>query len=314
MRRLVGLVLVLCALAGLLWLAKKQREPKISPLEPKEVRLYRHATRKVEVLPLEEYVVGVVAAEMPAEWPLEALKAQAVAARTYVLRRIVAGGVYNNPHPGADISDDPQSGQAYIDREELKRRLGLIDYYRYYPKIRRAVEETKGLVLVYRGQLIEPAYHACCGGHTEDAAEIWAVSAPYLKGVPCPCAEAEVVKETRAYALADFYRILLGEKALPALKERTPALAVTRRSSTGRPLEVAVAGVRLPAVLVRERLGLKSTRFTWEVKGERVEISTVGYGHGVGLCQRGAKVLAEKGYDFRRILSHYYTGVEIVKY
>ncbi|MGO0123386.1 stage II sporulation protein D [Desulfothermobacter acidiphilus] len=313
MRRAVGLLLLLVALVGLAWVIRQQREPRIVPLEPKKVRLYRHATGKIEVLPLEEYVVGVVAAEMPAEWPLEALKAQAVAARTYVLRRLLVGGTYNNPYPGADIGDHHQDGQAYIDREQLRERLGLVGYCRYYPRLRRAVEETRGMVLVYRGQLIEPAYHACCGGHTEDAEEIWFTAAPYLKGVSCPCVEAEVVKETRAFPLNEFYRAVLPNQDLQAVSGKVP-LEVTRRSRTGRPLEVAVAGVRLPAVWLRERLGLKSTLLEVKLEGSVLAITTTGYGHGVGMCQRGAKVLAERGYDFRSILAHYYTGAEVIKH
>lgn len=278
------------------------------------IRLYRHATGRVEVLPLEEYVVGVVAAEMPANFPAEALKAQAVAARTYALRRILAGGTANRPHPEADLCDDPRHGQAYLDREELKRRWGPLAYYRYYFKVRRAVEETAGLVLTYKGELIEPVYHASCGGKTERAGEIWQVDLPYLRSVPCPYDTYPHRIATQTYKVAAVERALFpAGEVLPVVAGggRSFTMACTHATPTGRPKEVTVNGVSFRATEVRERLGLKSSWFTWEVKGDSISFTTIGYGHGVGLCQYGARGMAEHGYDFRQILTHYYPGVKI---
>ncbi|MEW6574392.1 MAG: stage II sporulation protein D [Bacillota bacterium] len=319
MRILTGLVLLLTALAIGAWFQLNSGVKQKVEIRPsgEYVRLYRYSTGKVEVLPLEEYVVGVVAAEMPASFPPEALKAQAVAARTYVLRRILSGGVSNNPHPGADLCDDPRHGQAYLSREALKQKWGVLAYYRDYFKVKKAVGDTAGLVLTYNGRLIDPVYHASCGGCTENAGDVWQVDVPYLKSVPCPYDCYPKAVETRTFSLADIEKFLATAKeaaAFSASAEKGLRIQLAGITETGRAKEILVNGVSFPATLVRERLGLKSTRFTWAVKDGRVTFTTVGYGHGVGLCQYGAKGMAEHGYDFKKILTHYFSGVKIVKY
>jgi stage II sporulation protein D len=226
---------------------------------------------------------------------------------------VYAGGIANNPHPGADVCDDPRHSQAYLSRRELKRRWGLFHYYRYYYRIRRAAGDTAGLVIVYQGQLIDPVYHASCGGRTENAADIWKFDVPYPKSVPCPYDANPRPVETRSFTLAELVQALLPE-AVAAASGGNFEMALVKTTSTGRPKEVVVNGTLLPATVVRERLGLKSARFTWKVEGDRVLFTTVGCGHGVGLCQYGAKGMAEHGYDFRAILKHYYSGAQIVKY
>jgi len=306
-------VLLTVSLAGIWFFCRFEFRERVEIYPAgKSVRLYRHITGTVETLPVEEYLVGVVAAEMPASFPVEALKAQAVAARTYGLRRILSGGVVNSPHPGAHLCDDPRHSQAYLSRKELRRLWGPVEYYRYYYKIKRAVDETAGLVLLYDGQLIDPVYHASCGGCTENAADIWKFDVPYLKSVPCPCGESLRPVEVRSFTLAELEKALL-PKAVAAASGKSLGIALAGVTSTGRPKEIAVNGVLLPATVVRERLGLKSTRFSWAVEGDRVLFTTVGYGHGVGLCQYGAKEMAEHGRDFHRILTYYYTGVQIAK-
>lgn len=314
MRLRTGLLLIILSVVGI-WLYGYLDSGNRVEIRSDErcIRLYRHATGEVQILPLEEYVAGVVAAEMPALFPAEALKAQAVAARTYVLRRVYAGGIANNPHPGADVCDDPRHSQAYLSRQELKRRWGLFHYYRYYYRIRRAVGDTAGLVIVYQGQLIDPVYHASCGGQTENAAEIWKFDVPYLKSVPCLYDANPHLVETHSFTFAELVQVLLPE-AVAAASGGNFEIVLAKTTSTGRPKEVRVNGTLLPATVVRERLGLKSARFTWKVEGNRILFTTVGYGHGVGLCQYGAKGMAEHGYDFRAILKHYYSGAQIVKY
>ncbi|HIE13440.1 MAG TPA: stage II sporulation protein D [Desulfotomaculum sp.] len=319
MRILTGLGLLLAALVIGVGLELNPRVKERVEIRPagEYVRVYRHATGEVEVLPLEEYVVGVVAAEMPALFPLEALKAQAVAARTYILRRILAGGVSNNPHPGADICDDPRHGQAYLSRVELKRKWGVLGYYRHYFKVRQAVRETAGFVITYNGQLIDPVYHASCGGRTENAGDVWQVDVPYLKSVPCPYDCYPKVVETRSFSVAEVQKALFlvqGVTAATSSANKGLRITLADKTATGRAREIVVNGRSFPATLVRERLNLKSTRLTWTINGDRVTFTTVGHGHGVGLCQYGAKGMAEHGYDFRQILKHYFTGVKIVRY
>jgi len=277
------------------------------------VKMYNHETDQIQKLPLEEYLVGVVAAEMPAEFPMEALKAQAVAARTYIMQRLVPGGVANPRHPGADVSSDPRDGQAWISREEMQNRWGKVKTLEYYYKIKWAVDSTRGQVITYNGQLIFPAYHASCGGGTESAEEVWQVSAPYLKGVDCPYdADPDPEREV-TYTLAELdQKLKTNLSAVPVTAgNKAKAVLVTRETGTGRPKEIKIGNKTYPATLLRELLNLRSTRISWQIKGDKITFTTRGYGHGVGMCQYGAKGMAQAGKTYEEILKHYYTGVEI---
>jgi stage II sporulation protein D len=281
------------------------------------VHLYIHNTGEIIKLPLEDYVTGVVAAEMPAEFPREALKAQAVAARTYILKRLKAGGLVNDQHPGADVCDDYRHGQAWITQDEMKKRWGTLSYYRYYYKIRQAVDETRGLVITYQGQLIDPIYHSSCGGKgTEKAGEVWKVDEPYLKGVPCPyCADPQPVRIS-SVPLKQVNQVLKTDLFIvPASAKRTGTpgndLQVLAYTGAGRPKTVQLGEKTFPATVVRDLLNLRSADFDLKVSADQVEVITRGYGHAVGMCQYGAKGFAEHGHTFEEILKHYYTGVEI---
>ena len=285
-----------------------------APVGGQEIKLYLHKEDKVINLPLEEYLVGVVAAEMPAEFPPEALKAQAVAARTYALKRVNAGGVTNSLHPEAHVCDDHRHAQAWIEREEMRKRWGLVRYYEYYYKMRRAVDDTAGEVIVYHDELIDPVYHSSCGGQTENSEDVWKFAIPYLRSVSCPDNADPEPERAVSFDLAYLDRTLgTNLAAVPAMSGGGITLGVTERTSTGRPKTVHIGDITLPAATVRERLGLRSTNFTWRQDGDSITFTTVGYGHGVGMCQYGAKGMALGGSDYRDIISHYYTGISIVK-
>lgn len=322
MRRLiVGLIIIL----GVLWLAypdglrqgyrdfARDIRPEPKPRVADEVRVYLHGEDRIVTLSMEEYLAGVVAAEMPADFPPEALKAQAVCARTYIVKRMTGGGTVNNPHPGADICDDPRHGQAWLSRDQLKARWGMLEYYRHYYKIRKAVEETRGVVITYKGQLIDPVYHSSCGGRTESAADVWQVDAPYLRSVECPYDRDPHPNERKTYTLAEVDAALGTDlRVLPTVSGRPP-IHVLETTGTGRPKVLAVGGRRIAATVVRDRLDLRSTNFEIEYANGELTFITRGYGHGVGLCQYGAAGLAEHGRDYRTILRHYYQGVELAK-
>lgn len=299
-----------------------------------DVRLYRHQTGEIINLTLEDYVVGVVAAEMPANFHPEALKAQAVCARTYMLKRLVAGGVANSPHPGADVSDDPRQGQGWVSREELRERWTTWDYYRNYYKIKRAVDATEGLVLTFEDQLIDPLYHSSCGGATENSEDVWKFRVPYLRSVTCPYCTDPYPAERRTFTLEDVDEALGTDLAAVAVaaaaaaaevptgagggtphtkaaNAAVPLIEVLEYTSTGRPKLLSFNGRTVTATTVRERLGLRSTNFTPAIEGGQLILETSGHGHGVGLCQYGTRGLAEAGHGFRDILEHYYTGVRI---
>jgi stage II sporulation protein D len=256
-------------------------------------------------LGLEEYVAGVVAAEMPLSFPLEALKAQAVAARSYAVRRMrLFGGEGCPDHPRADACGDYRRGQAWISREEMRRRWGWTFPFRWW-RLERAVRETRGLVLVHSGEVADALYHAHAGGRTEAAEEVFGKPVPYLVGVPSP-GEGGRWELTRW----SFSRRELSRRLGVALVE-AGRVEVVARSSSGRALKVRVGSREFAGREVRERLGLPSTLFTVERRGEEVVFSVRGYGHGVGMSQYGAAALARKGSDFRAILGHYYPGTRV---
>jgi len=317
LRRLVigSLLLAAALILSLPYFVKREIPARFFP-GVTTVRVYLHGEDEVRVMQLEDYLVGVVAAEMPAEFPPEALKAQAVAARTYAVKRLVAGGVVNPPHPDADLCDDHRHGQAWLCREELKKRWGTLHYYNYFYKIKQAVDDTRGQVLTYQGQLIEPAYHASCGGRTENAGDVWKFDVPYLRSVTCPYDDNPRPVQAASFSLEQLDRALGASfAAVPVTGgKKTPReIKVLEKTAAGRPKSLLLGGKQLSAVAVRDLLGLRSTNFTWQVEGDKITFTTTGYGHGVGLCQYGAKGLAEHGYNYRTILGHYYNGVEIVE-
>lgn len=277
--------------------------------------VYREETGEIEEMSLEDYVLGVVAAEMPAEFEEEALKAQAVAARTFALRRLKAyGGQGCDKHPGADVCTDPAHCQGWLSREEQQQKWGLVNYPRFQEKLARAVNLTQGLVITYDHELIDAAYHSTCAGHTEDASLVWGQEVPYLVGVPCPYDTASPrYRDQVFYPLAEVAARLETQVAVPAAGGLGIAvdMAVLEESETGRILKLQAGEKTFTGREVRERLDLRSTKFTWQREGENLVFTTLGYGHGVGLCQYGANGMAKEGRSFREILQYYYRGVEI---
>jgi len=256
-------------------------------------------------LGLEEYVAGVVAAEMPLSFPLEALKAQAVAARSYAVRRMrLFGGKGCPDHPRADACGDFRRGQAWISREEMRRRWGWTFPFRWW-RLERAVRETRGLVLVHSGEVAEALYHAHAGGRTEAAEEVFGKPVPYLVSVPSP-GEGGKWELTRVkFSSSEFAR------RLGLTSGEAGRVEVVARSPSGRVLRIRVGSREFSGREVREKLGLPSTLFTVERRGDGVIFSVRGYGHGVGMSQYGAAALARKGNDFRAILGHYYPDTRV---
>lgn len=322
MRRLF-LGLVLLAVVAAVAFPDAARDYVQRALDPGEqeirtdVRMYRHQTGEIINLSLEDYLIGVVAAEMPANFHSEALKAQAVSARTYVLKRLLAGGVANTAHPGADACDDPRRGQGWLSREELRERWGIWDYYRNYYKIKRAVVATEGLTLTFEGRLIDPLYHSACGGVTENSEDVWKFRVPYLRSVICPYCADPYPGERCGFALEELDQALGTELAVMAAgtgADLQPGIEILEYTSTGRLKLLSFNGRELTATAVRDLLNLRSTNFTYAIEAGRITFETSGHGHGVGLCQYGARGLAEAGYSFRDILEHYYTGIKVEEF
>lgn len=278
------------------------------------VRVHVSASNRVIDLPLEEYVKGVVAAEMPAEFHPEALRAQAVAARTYAVNHMkVFGGEGCREHPEADVCADPAAGQAWLSGADLRRKWGFLRFPRHWRKVSEAVEATRGLVIVYEQRPIDAVFHAASGGRTEDAEQVWGRPVPYLRSVSSPDLGNKYDATRSTFTLPEVAsRTGVEAASLERLRRlgREP-LAVLDRTPSGRAALVRVGDREMTGREFRQALGLNSALFSLRLAGDRVEVTSSGYGHGVGMSQYGAQALALQGKSFDAILRHYYAGVEI---
>jgi len=289
--------------------------PEITPLRSggadgaQMVTLYRTAAGRVEQLSMEAYLWGVVAAEMPASFHAEALKAQAVAARTYALRK---GGSVTEGHPDAMLCDDHTCCQAYCTREQAAANWGEQTAF-YTDKVTAAVAQTDGMVLTYGGELIDAVFHSSSAGSTADAAEVWGNPVAYLQPVFTP--EGEEVpnyRTTVTVPLEEVRRVI--ETAHPEAvlgKNAGDWFGETTLTAAGAVNTLEVGGVPLRGTELRSLFGLRSARFTVTAGAENVTFSVVGYGHGAGMSQYGANAMAGAGADVETILKHYYTGVAV---
>ena len=242
---------------------------------------------------LSDYLCGVLMGEMPAEFPLEALKAQAVAARTYTLRRMETGGV---------LSDDPAECQAYCDPATAEQKYGE-DAAVYITKMRRAVAETDGQVMTYDGTLITATYFSCSGGRTESAQAVWGSSVPYLLSVDSPGEES-----------AGSYESVVTvdkQEMMDALEISDLSVQSVTYTDGGGVDAMVIGGKAFSGVELRRVFGLRSTCFTLEIGEDTATFSVKGYGHRVGLSQYGAKAMAEAGSDYLAILTWYYSGAQL---
>ncbi len=278
------------------------------------IQVYNVDTAQLMEIDLEAYIVGVVAAEMPASFALEALKAQAVAARTFVLHRI------QHPnknvlalHAEAQISTSPATCQAWISDEERKNRWGS-SYEKWHNKIVQAVVETAGEVLCYQDALIEPVYHASCGGGVTEAAEdVWGNAKPYLLSVSCNHPADKHSNVTTVVSLDEFTQ----KMNLPhivtavAMNTETVPVFVAEKTASNRIKQVTLGDWVIRGDALRRVFGLKSTLMDLQILGNEIIFTTNGYGHGAGMCQHGANYYAQQGYDYQQILRHYYAGTTV---
>lgn len=269
-------------------------------------------------LSMRDYVIGAVLAEMPATYCEEALKAQAVAARTYALRQREKQRLAPDPElMGADISNDSRKFQAYFTPAQAKDFYGD-GYDAYCKKASDAVDSTDRLALFYDGEPIVAAFHSNSGGKTESAEVVWGSPAPYLVPVESPeDTKSPTYLDEEVFTEKEFRKKL--EKALPDADFSAPAgewIEIKETSPSGTVTEMLAGGEKLSGTDFRSIFSLRSANFTvvYNADEKNFYITTKGYGHGVGLSQYGANAMGENGSDFREILLHYYTGAEIKEY
>ena len=308
-RRNGGLVVVLllCAVVGY-W---DQNGGNAMPQSGQIIHVYHTETAQLMPMDLETYLVGVVAAEMPASFELEALKAQAVAARTFAVNRMLhPNQKVTALHPDAHITTSPETCQAWIDDDTQKERWGG-SYELWHNKIVQAVSETCGEVLYYDGTLIEPVYHASCGGGFTEAAEhVWGTAKPYLVSVACYHPADKHSGEVTTVTLQEFAEKmqLQGTAAVTAMRSDDAYIKVTEKTETNRVKQVQIGDYKVRGGALRSALGLKSTLMDWKIADGVIVFTTNGYGHGAGMCQHGADYYAAQGYRYQQILQHYYPG------
>ena len=258
----------------------------------------------VKEMELEEYLTAVVLREMPATFESEALKAQAVVARTYTLRKAGDGGKHKN----AVVCTDSGCCQGFLMPQKYLEKGGkreLLD------KVTTAVESTAGQVLIYDGELIDATYFSCSGGHTEDAKAVWGADVPYLQSTESPGEEgATHFVDTETFTLSEFGE-LLGAKLTGSPKKWIGKISYTEGGGVDT---IYICGQEYKGTTLRQKLGLRSTAFVISIVGSTVTLTTKGYGHRGGMSQYGADAMAVQGKTYSEILAHYYKGTELITY
>lgn len=275
------------------------------------IKLLHSKTGEVQELAMDEYLLGVVSSEMPASFEKEALKAQAIVARTYTVSLIQSGGKHEN----ADICDDSTCCQAWITKEDRQARWDEDKKDEYWAKIEDAVNSTKEKVIEYNGEVIKAFFHSNSGGKTENVSVVWGgTNLPYLQSVETSGEDAYSQYASELEISKSDFEAKMKEKYSDFTIDYNDANCIEVKEFTdgNRVKTIKIGNKELSGVEVRSILGLRSAHFTYEINGDNIKFNVIGYGHGVGMSQTGADSLAKQGYSCEEIIKHFYTGVEIV--
>ena len=265
----------------------------------------------IEEMTMDAYLQGVLRAEMPVSFELEALKAQAIAARTYTLYKMKDGPIAN--HPDADACDDIHCCKAYKTAEDAAADWGGMALY-YEEKLARAIAETDGQVILYGGEPILAVFFSSANGHTQNAGAVWQSDLPYLQSVTSPETEELV---PNYYSMVSFSADAFRQRFLAAYPDATLSgspegwITDVARSDAGFVTTLRVGGVTVKGNELRTILSLRSPSFTVEANPNALTFRVTGYGHGVGMSQYGANALALEGMSAADILEHYFTGAHV---
>lgn len=288
---------------------KVKNKKLVDVVNLKEVEVYISKENKVEKVPLEEYVLSVISSEMPATFHEEALKAQSILARTFVINKLITG--CNNIKEG-NICDTTHC-QAYLNINERKKAWGK-EGDEYLKKLKKVVKETEGKVLSYNDQLVKyPQYFSTSSGNTEYAVAVFSEDVPYLKSVQSPGEEISPKYESEiSMSISDFKGKI--KKSIPNSNlgnNINEEVKILSRNKGGTVDDIKIGDVTIKGKEFRKIFGLNSANFTLEVLEDKINIKCLGYGHGVGMSQWGANVMAKEGSKYDEILEHYFKGSKI---
>lgn len=313
----------LAVLAFSCWMSAGEEDGSFWPLDlitPKKQTIDSEHIKVLDVaggnvvkeMPLEEYIVCVVSAEMPVSYEPEALKAQAVAARTYTYDKMLGGQCDRSE---AVICSDSGHCQAYCDEQGRRKKWGRA-FEQNEAKLRQAVEQTKGQVLEYDGAPIVALFHSTSGGRTEDVENVYKNALPYLRGVDSPGEEtAPRYQRTVTVSKEEFVQKIMDTDPSAGIDEKNvdASIGAFERTASDRVQSVMIGKAKLTGKQIRALFTLDSTDFSFAFDATNVLITTKGYGHGVGMSQVGANAMALAGKTYEEILTHYYTGVTLAQ-
>ena len=282
---------------------KNNKEINYNLITKSTIRVKRNSKNKIEILPFEEYLVGVVAGEMPVSFHEEALKALAVAARNYAYKKKRA-----NKDKEYDVIDTT-ANQVYLDIETLKKSWGN-EYIKNINKVRKSVHSTINEYILYKDQIIDVFYFSTSNGYTENVVNVFKIEVPYLVSVESPWdkIESSTFLTTRSFDYNDFCKKLEVEAKLMLDVKNI------KRSISNRIISLEINGKLIDSLDMYKKFGLRSTDFEIKQEKDKVIITTKGFGHGVGMSQYGANGMAKEGYTYKEILTHYYKGTEVKEY
>ena len=277
------------------------------------IKLLHADTGEIEELPLDTYLLGVVSAEMPANFEQEALNAQALVARTYTIYSIVHSG---GKHGEADICDDSTCCQAWISKEDRMARWDEAERELNWRKIENAVNTTAGKIITYNGEVIDAFFHSNSGGATEAPVNVWGgTNYPYLQSVETAGEDAYSQYSSEMILTKEELKnkILAKHSDFIIDYSQSDCIQILEYTESGRVKTIKIGNLNLSGVEVRTLLGLRSANFEVSIEGENIKFAVKGYGHGVGMSQTGADSMAKQGSNYEEIVKHFYTGVEITE-
>lgn len=277
------------------------------------IKLLHADTGEIEELPLDTYLLGVVSAEMPANFEQEALNAQALVARTYTIYSIVHN---KNKHGDADICDDSGCCQAWISKEDRMARWDEAERENNWRKIEIAVNTTAGKIITYNGEVIDAFFHSNSGGTTEAPVNVWGgTNYPYLQSVETAGEDAYSQYSSEVVLTKEELKnkILAKHADFSIDYSQSDCIQILEYTESGRVKTIKIGNLNLSGVEVRTLLGLRSANFEVSIDGDNIKFSVKGYGHGVGMSQTGADSMAKQGSNYEEIVKHFYTGVEITE-